>query len=44
MRGKSIRPGLRLLEREVNELRRANENLRQPFAYFTITALDRRDR
>ena len=35
---------LKLLEREVKELRRANEILRKASAYFAQAELDRRDR
>ena len=35
---------LKLLEREVKELRRANEILRKPFAYIAQAQLDRRER
>ena len=35
---------LKLLEREVKELRRANEILRKASAYFAMAELDRRDR
>ena len=35
---------LRLLEREVKELRRANEILRKASAYFAMAELDRRER
>jgi transposase-like protein len=35
---------LKLLEREVRELRRANEILRKASAYFAQAELDRRDR
>ncbi len=35
---------LKLLEREVKELRRANEILRKASAYFAQAELDRRDK
>ena len=35
---------LKLLEREVKELRRANEILRKASAYFAMAELDRRER
>ena len=35
---------LKLLEREVKELRRANEILRKASAYFAVAELDRRER
>jgi len=35
---------LKLLEREVKELRRANEILRKAFAYFAMAELDRHGR
>jgi transposase-like protein len=38
------RDRLRLLEREVKELRRANEILRKASAYFAMAELDRRER
>jgi len=38
------RERLKLLEREVRELRRANEILRKASAYFAQAELDRRDR
>ena len=38
------RERLKLLEREVKELRRANEILRKASAYFAQAELDRRDR
>ncbi len=38
------RDRLKLLEREVRELRRANEILRKASAYFAMAELDRRDR
>lgn len=38
------RDRLKLLEREVKELRRANEILRKASAYFAMAELDRRDR
>jgi transposase-like protein len=38
------RDRLKLLEREVKELRRANEILRKASAYFAQAELDRRDR
>lgn len=38
------RERLRLLEREVKELRRANEILRKASAYFAMAELDRRER
>jgi transposase-like protein len=38
------RDRLKLLEREVKELRRANEILRKASAYFAMAELDRRER
>jgi transposase len=38
------RERLKLLEREVKELRRANEILRKASAYFAMAELDRRER
>jgi transposase-like protein len=38
------RDRLKLLEREVRELRRANEILRKASAYFAMAELDRRER
>ena len=38
------RERLKLLEREIKELRRANEILRKASAYFAQAELDRRDR
>lgn len=38
------RERLRLLEREVKELRRANEILRKASAYFAMAELDRHGR
>jgi transposase len=38
------RERLRLLEREVKELRRANEILRKASAYFAMAELDRREK
>lgn len=38
------RERLKLLEREVRELRRANEILRKASAYFAMAELDRRER
>ncbi|MBB3360573.1 transposase-like protein [Novosphingobium sp. BK258] len=35
---------LKLLEREVKELRRANEILRKASAYFAMAEFDRRER
>ncbi len=35
---------IKLLEREVKELRRANEILRKASAYFAMAELDRRER
>jgi transposase len=35
---------IKLLEREVKELRRANEILRKASAYFALAELDRRER
>ena len=43
-RDQGVRPGLTTSEREVRELRRANEILRKASAYFAQAELDRRPR